>query len=100
MTITRIINGVKNTFELTDNELLEAYEKQQFKYDLAYCTSQYDNMSADDFADEYGVEKDVAKNYLGDIASEMRHQINKFELNEDYARTAAFTEVLSQIADE
>ena len=57
-------------------------------------------MSADDFADEYGVEKDVAKNYLDDIAYEMRHQINKYELSEDYARTVAFTEVLSAIADE
>ena len=57
-------------------------------------------MSADDFADEYGVEKDVAKNYLDDIAYEMRHQINKYELIEDYARTVAFTEVLSAIADE
>ena len=81
-------------YELTPAELLSAYEEQQHVWDVSYCKSKIDSYDDESFQEEYGVSKEEGSSNLDDIAYEMRRQVNKYDLNEDYARDCAFMEVL------
>lgn len=100
MKIKRTIDGKEYEFELTDMELVGAYEEQEHKWDYSYCESMFQDFDDESFVSEYNVDKATAQQYIDEIAYEMRRQINKYDLDSDYARDAAFTEVLSRVARE
>lgn len=100
MKIKRTIDGKEYEFELTDMELVGAYEEQEHKWDYPYCESMFQDFDDESFVSEYNVDKTTAQQYIDEIAYEMRRQINKYDLDADYARDAAFTEVLSRVARE
>lgn len=71
MKIIRTIDGRQYHFELDSYELAKAYEEQEFKYDVESVRNR--------FGHQYSEEKIEA------IASETRRQINKYDLDFDYA---------------
>lgn len=95
MTIKRIVDGEELSFELTKDELLDAHNEQEHLWDCDYCKSMFENFDEEGFLSKYGIIKEHAEKRIDDIAYEMRRQINKYDLDADYARECAFTEVLT-----
>lgn len=100
MKVSRIIDGKTIEIELTKDELLEAHNEQEHIWDVSYCSSMLNNMDEESVTAEYGVSKAVAADNIDAIAYEMRRQINKYDLDADYARDVAYTEVLSKVRED
>lgn len=95
MRIKREVNGKTVEIELTPVEVRLAYEEYEHVLDVSYCRSKLEEYDEESFKAEYGVTKEEGREELDEIAYEMRHQINKYDLSPDYARDCAFTEALS-----
>lgn len=70
MKITREINGVQHEFELTANELYNAHAEQEHIYDTANVKNAI---------------SDLSDGLASDLAYEVRRQIDKYDLDFDYA---------------
>ena len=94
MIIKRIIDGNEVSVELTRDELVTAHEEYQHIMDVTYCKGKIEFGSEDAFKEEYGVSKEDAMKQIDAIAYEMRRQADKYDLDDDYARECAFSEIL------
>jgi len=95
MKICREVCGVRYEFELTENELYEAYRAQEHEYDMEDIRSEFECRDDEDFRDEYGITKETAMSLVSDIAYAMRFKLDDGHSG-DYARTAAIGEVLKE----
>lgn len=77
MKIGREINGIEYEFELTDNELFNAFEEQEHKFDTENVKNRFIDVISDELA--------------GDLAYEVRRQMDKYDLSFDYAFGEAIT---------
>ena len=94
MKISRAINGETKEFVLTKNELYNAFEEQQHIFDMEDVKSYFDGYSEEDYLREYGLSSDAVKDRFGEIAYEMRRNIDKYDMDWHYAREAAIEELL------
>lgn len=100
MTITRNVGGstrqlpITMEFELTADELYNAYREQQFLFDRADIEDQFE-MSDEDCIECYGIRKKEAESLFDDMAVEMRRNIDKYDMSWEYARDEAVREILS-----
>ena len=85
-------------YELTPEELFLAYTEQEHIWDVSSCQANLESYDEESFREEFGIGKDEARSKLDDIAYEMRRQIDKYDLDFDYARDCAFREILAQFA--
>lgn len=92
MTIKRTIDGKDRMFVLTKTELLDAYCEQEHIWDVDYVDIQLESGLFEEIEDFCVGEVDRAE-IADEIASEMRRQINKYDLSQEYAFTEAFHEI-------
>ena len=59
MTITRTINGTAVEIELTAQEMRDAYEEQQHKYDCDDVRTLFNSFDDDDLIEDYGFDAPV-----------------------------------------
>lgn len=92
MVIKRTIDGKDRMFVLTKTELFDAYCEQEHIWDVDYVESQLESGLFEEIEDICVDEADRAE-IAEEIASEMRRQINKYDLSQEYAFTEAFHEI-------
>lgn len=92
MVIKRTIDGEERIFVLTSMELFNAYSEQEHIWDVDYVENQLENGLFEEIEDICVDEADRAE-IAEEIASEMRRQIDKYDLSQEYAFTEAFHEI-------
>ena len=92
MTIKRTIDGKEREFVLTSGELFDAYCEQEHIWDVDYVDIQLEGELFEEIKDVCVDEAD-REEIAEEIASEMRRQINKYDLPQEYAFTEAFNEI-------
>ena len=100
MKITRTINGSAVEIELTAQEMREAYEEQHHNYDCDDVRTLFDSFEDDVLIEDYGFDRAGLEPYVEEIADEMRRMIYKYDVDWDYARETAASEIMSQYAPE
>ena len=98
MKIMREINGKMVEIKLTGNELYAAYVEQERIYDEADVVAWFDSFDDDELEDMYGMTWDQIEEKVPDIASEMRRNIDKYDMKWQDARDAAVAEKLCRKA--
>jgi len=94
MTIQRKIDGRVYDFDLTSDELYEAFREQEHLFDRADVESYFDDYTDDDLQYDYGIDREELEERFDDMAYEMRRNIDKYEMDWTYARDAAIAEIL------
>lgn len=94
MKINREINGKIYEFELTEQELYDAFAEQEFQFDLENVRNYFEDYTAEDFRDEYGITIEEAEEKFEDIAYQLRRNIDKYDMSFEYALPAAVSEVM------
>lgn len=99
MTIKRTVNGEELEFELTDNELTDAYFEQQYLYDTQDVRRAVIGWEDDDVIGVYGVNMETFLELSDEMAVEMRRNIDKYDMDWDYARAEAIRSVIRRNAE-
>lgn len=94
MTITRIINGKEFIFDLTHDELWDAYKEIQHECDMAYCADIYAGWNDDDILEDIGIKHIQFESLLDEIATEMRDNIDNYNYDMKSARDTAICTVV------
>ena len=94
MKIKREIRGELVEIELTETELYNAYEEQQFLFDKQDVLDLISGWRESDVVDTFGVDIKTYESYAEDIACEMRRNINKYDMDWDAARDEAVRYVI------
>lgn len=103
MKITRKVDGVDHTFELTAVELREAYEEQEHSYDMQDAINHINEMAESGAEADYlnyGLCYDEAIELVDDIADEKRRNMNKYDMSWEYALDEAIKTVFEENSDE
>lgn len=93
MTIKREIDGKQYEFQLTDTELYLAFSEQQFQYDQDDVRDVLWAFDDDDLSESYGVTRAEFESLVGEMAVEMRRNIDKYDMSWQYARDEAVSEI-------
>ena len=99
MTIKRTVNGEELEFELTDNELTSAYFEQQYLFDIQDVRDAVIGWEDDDVICVYGVNMETFLKLSDEMAVEMRRNIDKYDMDWDYAREDAIRSVIGRNAE-
>lgn len=89
-TIWRTVDGVKYCFELSGHELFEAFSYQEHLFDMQDVEDMVDS-----YAEDYGVPLDVAHAMIDSMATEMRRNIDKYDMSWQSARDDAIVSALN-----
>ena len=101
MTITRVIDGVEHSIELTGREMINAYFEQQFEYDKQDIIDELNSYSKDShFEDIYECTLAEMTARIDDAAIEMRRNIDKYDMGWYDARELAISDVAARIIRE
>lgn len=92
MKITRKINGQLCDIELTENEMFNAYEEQQFKWDHETAKERLSQSDDDTFDDLTDAQFECV---INQVAYEMRRQMDKYGYDTDDALDRAISIVKS-----
>ena len=96
MKITRTINGIKYDIKLLPEELITAYYEQQSKYDIEDVISYAEMMSEEELKENYGCTYSEYLSLKEEIAAEMRHNIEAYDMDFQYAREEAVREIVQR----
>jgi len=94
MKIKRTIDGKEFEFELTPQELYDAFAEQEFQYDLSSVRSYFEDYSDDDLYEEYTMTREELEACFEDIAVELRRNMDKYDMSFEYALPTAVSEVV------
>lgn len=95
MTITREIDGKSVQLVLTEDELYEAFEEQQHKFDVEDIRNYFDGLYEEGaFETEYGRSYSEIEAMFDDLACEMRRNIDHYNMDWMSAREEAIEELL------
>ena len=94
MIIKRTVNGREMEFELTPHEMSDAYYEQQHLFDIDDVVVFFDGCSDNDLMILYRMTRDETRKFYDEIALEMRRNINKYDMDFQYAREEAVQEIL------
>lgn len=97
MTIKRIVNGTEMEFELTQQEMFNAYEERQHYYDVQDVDFYLGSMEDEELMENYGLTREEVKAKYDEIAYTMREYIDRS--NDDswcYARDYAIDDVIGK----
>lgn len=94
MTIKRTVNGTELEFQLTDDELSNAYFEQQFNFDVQDVRDAVIGWEDDDVIGVYGINTETFMKLSDEMAIEMRRNIDKYDMDWDYARDEAIRDVV------
>lgn len=102
MTINRTIklsDSIEATLNitLTGQEVYEAFREKEFEYDRQDIQDELENREAEDAQNICGVPCSfITESMIDDMASEMRRQIDKYDVSWDYARDEAIQEIIEK----
>lgn len=96
MTIKRMVNGTEVEFELSDRELYNAYKEQEHEFDTEDVLDVFDAYEDNELVETYGKTRKDLEAMAGDIAYEMRRNIDKYEMSWEYARDDAVKQMLGK----
>lgn len=99
MTIKRVINGAEVEIELTTKELRDAYNEQEYLWDVDICSIYFDELSAYEDLDDK-VDDETRTNIIEDAAIEYRRNVDKYDMQHEYAISYAFNEVIPNYIDD
>ena len=94
MKIKRTINGTDYTFELLPNELYDAYREQQEKFDIDDVINFIECFSNEELQEYYGCSYEECMKYKEEIADEMRRNMDKYDMDFEYAREEAIRDIV------
>lgn len=94
MKIKREINGNMVEIELTRGELYEAYLEKQNDFDRQDIEDVFYSFDDDELEDMYGMTRAEIEEKIPEIAHEMRRNIDKYDMQWQYARDAAIEEII------
>lgn len=95
MKIKRTINGIEYEFELTKQERFDAYCEQEHVWDADYVRNIYGEE-----IEQMCKNEDEQDSFIEDVACEMRRQIDKYGVSQEYALDEAFEKVMGQSEEE
>ncbi len=96
MTITRTVGGEQLSFELTESELVNAFFEQQFKFDKQDVMDSIYGYEDDDVLGVYGITIKEYTKLSGDIAAEMRRNLDRYDMDFSSARDEAVRDVVQK----
>ena len=96
MKIEREVNGTMMVFELTDDELYEAYKEKEFMFDVQDIEDVVCGWSDEEFEDSYGIPKEVFDSLVHQMAYQKRRNQDKYDMSWDYARDDAIRTVVAE----
>ena len=94
MEIVRVINDVKHTIRLTSEELFEAYEEEQHNLDVDDIKDYFNGFSDDNYVEYFGLCRNKLTALTDEMATEMRRNIDKYDMHWDTARDEAINTVI------
>lgn len=94
MKIQRTINNVNFTFELTPDELYDAFYEQRDKFDIEDIVSYGEMFSKDEFEEEVGCTYSQFLEMKEEIAEQMRRNMDKYDMPFCDAREHAIYDVV------
>lgn len=97
--IRRCINGGWCELELTPKEQREAYDTQRLAYYESDIENMFDVVANEDY-ETYGIRKEDAEQLFGDMALRMVRNIDKHDMQWQYAADEAIKEVAVEFMDE
>lgn len=100
MKIKRKVGRQEMEFELTDHELFDAYYEQQFIFDYEAVRGFFESFSDDKLKDYYGMPFAKLEPYFEAVATEMRRQMDKYDVDYEYALTEAISSELPERGEE
>lgn len=89
MKIKRTIDGREIEIELTEQELFDAFTEQEFIFDLDNVRNYFMDYTDEDFQQEYGISREEAESRFEDVASQLRRNIDKYDMDYEYAISEA-----------
>lgn len=97
MKIKRVVNGTEMEFELTQQEMFNAYEERQHYYDVQDIDAYLGGMEDDELMENYGLTRVEVEDAYDVIADRMRDYIDRSD-NDSwcYARDIAIDEVIGK----
>lgn len=94
MEIKREIDGKTYVFKLTGDELYRAFWEQEHNFDCDDVRDYLYGFEDADLIDSFGADSKEIEENIDDIAYEMRRQMDKYDVDMDYAREEAIRAVL------
>lgn len=98
MVIKRITNKYEIEIELTKQEMFEAYQELQAEWDRDYCHTYLFAYNGDSWHDDLTEEQ--LNEFEAEMACEYRRNIDKYQMAEEYAASAAFHSVVEKFGIE
>lgn len=96
--ITKMINGEQMQIGLTRQETYQIYEQYEHLCDLDYVKSYIEIYTDDDIAIEgTGLTVNELNEHTDAIAWEMRRQMDKYEVDQDFAIEEAFKIIKNEV---
>lgn len=96
MKIKRTVNGKEMIFELTDNELFNAFEEQEHIWDVNAVEGYVSLFDNDDYIETWGITKEQYEELVDEMAYRMRRYVLKYEMSEEYAQDEAINDVIKE----
>lgn len=96
MKIKRTVNGEEMVFELTDNELFNAFEEQEHIWDVNAIEGYVSLFIDEEYVDTWGITKAQYMELVDEMAYRMRRYILKYDMSEEYARDEAIADVIKE----
>lgn len=93
--LNMVIKRIDQEFELTDDELIDAYFEQQSKFDEEDVLNILDGMTTEDIESIFKVTKETFIKLAPEIADEMRRSMDKYGIPWEEARANAVTKVIA-----
>ena len=95
MVIKRTTNKYEIEIELTKQEMFEAYQELQAEWDVDYCHNYLLAYKGDTWYDNFTKEElTYIENFM---AGEYRKNIDKCDMNEEYAASEAFDYTVQEL---
>lgn len=88
--------GQEVEFELTHEEMRQAFEEQELNYDREDVEDLFALFKDEEFSEIYGIDKEEAYQLLDKIAIESRKNISEYGMHWDDARQDAARTIISQ----
>lgn len=94
MTISRLIDGKEYKFELTEQELRDAYAEQEAIYDEMNVKEYLFPYDDEYFEQNYGLTVEQVEEKISEIAAELRRNLDKYDMRFEDAMDTAIATIL------
>lgn len=100
MKIKRTINGIEMEFELTTNEMRDAYHEQQHKYDVEDVECVFYGMDVAEISDIYDTSWANIEPLIPEMARRYREYMDEYSDDWIYKINEAIADVLAEHREE